>query len=171
MKRMLFCVTWLLSLSVFLTSCGQVKETEGLLYKLDDNSYMVTGYGGESTSIVIPDTKDGVMVTWIDSKVFKGKKIKDVKIGKNVEWIDLSVFEDCHFLESISLPDGLDTIRGYAFKGCISLSEIEIPSSCWFIGYHAFYGWRSNQTIVIKGSSSQFEEGWNEGCSAKIVYR
>ena len=43
-------------------------------------------------------------------------------------------------IKSISLPEGLQVIRGHAFYSCQSLTEIEIPSTVEEIGSHAFYG-------------------------------
>ena len=43
-------------------------------------------------------------------------------------------------IKSISLPNGLQIIRGHAFYSCQSLTEIEIPATVEEIGSHAFYG-------------------------------
>lgn len=42
-------------------------------------------------------------------------------------------------IKSISLPDGLQVIRGHAFYSCQSLTEIEIPSTVEELGSHVFY--------------------------------
>lgn len=42
-------------------------------------------------------------------------------------------------IKSISLPEGLQVIRGHAFNSCQSLTEIEIPSTVEELGSHVFY--------------------------------
>lgn len=42
-------------------------------------------------------------------------------------------------IKSISLPEGLQVIRGHAFYSCQSLTEIEIPSTVEELGSHVFY--------------------------------
>ena len=164
-------VAVLVALTLLLVGCSANKETEGLFYSLEDGAYVVTGYGGESKSVVIPNTKDGVIVEKIDFKAFQEKSITKVVLGENITWIDLYAFDGCTNLKNVTLSDKLDTIRGWAFKDCTAIKRIEIPASCWFIGYHAFEGWEEDQTIVINGSTGSFEKGWDENCDAKIIVK
>ena len=169
MKKFTVAVAVLFTLTLLLGGCSANKETEGLFYSLDDGAYVVTGYGGESKSVVIPNTKDGVIVDKVDYEAFQEKTITKVVLGENITWIDLYAFDGCTNLKDVILSDNLDTIRGWAFKNCTAIKKIEVPESCWFIGYHAFEGWGEDQTIVINGSTSSFENGWNENCDAKII--
>ena len=129
-------------LALFLGGCSFSRETEGLFYDLEDDAYVVTGYGGASKTVVIPATKDGVIVNKIDYGAFQEKAITKVVLAESIIWIDLYAFDGCTNLKEITLSGELDTIRGWAFKDCTAIKRIEIPESCWFIGYHACEGWK-----------------------------
>lgn len=102
---------------------------DGIYYRLKDmttnNEVEVTsvpeGIANYSGNITIPSSvtynNKVYAVTGIYDSAFNGSKIT-----------------------SITLPDGLQIIRGHAFYNCQSLTEIEIPSTVEEIGSHAFYG-------------------------------
>lgn len=170
MKKLLYYLM-IVAMCVSFVGCGSPTETEGLLYELDDQSYVVTGYGGEDKQVYIPDTKEGIKVEKINFEAFEDSEVEKVVLGNNITWIDLYAFKDCKYLKEINLSNKLDTIRGWAFSGCTSIKEIVIPESCWFIGYQAFAGWDSSQKIIIEGSTDSFEDGWDENCSAEIILK
>lgn len=102
---------------------------DGIYYRLKDmttnNEVEVTsvpeGIANYSGNITIPSSvtynNKVYAVTGIYNSAFNGSKIT-----------------------SITLPDGLQIIRGHAFYNCQSLTEIEIPSTVEEIGSNAFYG-------------------------------
>ena len=55
-------------------------------------------------------------------------------------------------ITSVSLPDGLTSIGGAAFRGCSSLSSITIPNSVTSIGEEAF-GYYSLTPVTLTGST------------------
>ena len=74
-----------------------------VIYELQNNEMVVTGYEAELTSYVVEDTVDGYAVT---------------KIGE-------SAFEGQTMLVSIDLPDSITVIGRRAFAGCTSLKEMK----------------------------------------------
>ena len=64
------------------------------------------------------------------------------------------------------LPEGLQTIRDYAFKDCKKLTSITIPNTVKSIGKCAFYGCSSLKSITIPNSVRSIEEGAFNGCSS-----
>lgn len=129
----------------------------------------ITGYTGNDTHIVVPDTIDGIVVKGIDSNVFENnalesivfpnnsyfhmnsgafKNCKNLKkvYGLNVTSIASSVFYGCTSIETISSTDTsglyfpkLSLIYQYAFYGCTNLTTADIPKVT-LIKYNAFYG-------------------------------
>lgn len=63
--------------------------------------------------------------------------------------IDQSTFENCSNLMSVTLPESVTTIQGYAFKGCSSLLLLKIGNSLTYIGGEAFGGCENLMTISI----------------------
>ena len=85
-------------------------------YEIKDNtSVTILRYKGHSVDVVIPTTLNGLPVT---------------SIGPNA-------FAELQNLASVTIPNGVLTIRESAFFGCASLTRITIPSSVtrieWFV--------------------------------------
>jgi hypothetical protein len=101
-------------------------EVDGLYYginRVDKTAVFVTeGNNKYQGDITIPQ-----------SVVFEGKEYK-------VKSIDNVAFYQCYSLNSIKLPDGLQSISQFAFYQCSALSRIEIPNSVNSIGLSAFEG-------------------------------
>ena len=119
------------------------EPSEGLRYKKDGGTYVVTGLGTcRDKDIVIPDTHEGIRVTAIDGSAFEGKSIKSVVIPSAVTVIMNKAFKDCAELETVvmiqSPADGLQRIGDSAFYGCGSLKEIVLPDTVTDIGSYVF---------------------------------
>ena len=115
------------------TICGKL-YTVGLKYSLsgDGAYYIVTGIGTASGDIIIPDTHEGLPVTYIGDRAFSS----------------------CSNLESVTFAEGsqLTTIGGDAFDYCSSLTSIEIPAGVTSIGFAAFSGCSNLNTVYYAGS-------------------
>jgi len=85
-------------------------------YKVSNETVTITSYNGTDTSIHVPDTLDDYPV---------------VAIGDNA-------FKQCTGLESVSLPNTLQTIGRWAFSGCANLETVELPDTVNHIGAEAF---------------------------------
>ena len=72
------------------------------------------------------------------------------------------------YITEINLPDGLTSIKGYAFNNCPNLTSIYIPSSVTSIGHEAFSGCSSLTAITIPENSTLTSIGWSafNGCSS-----
>ena len=77
-----------------------------------------------------------------------------VTIGENVKTIGNNAFEGCISLKSITLPEKLDTIFGYAFQST-GLTSIAIPASVDSIGDRAFGSCSSLANVRIEDSDKE----------------
>ncbi len=77
----------------------------------------------------------------------------DVVIPSNVKYIS-DAFVGCSSLTSITIPDSVTIIGGYAFCNCDSLINVTIPDSVTTIGEGAFQGCTSLISITIPDSVS-----------------
>jgi len=75
-------------------------------------------------------------------------------------------FRGCSSLTSIELPSGLMSIGKYAFYGCSSLTSIELPAGLTSIGVGAFYGCSSLTSIALPTSLTSLGEYAFDGCSS-----
>ena len=127
----------------------------------------ITKYVGTSTSIVFPETIDGLPVTIIggyllyDSDVrysiesvvipdtvetvanmtFSGcKSLVSVDFGEGVRSIGESAFENCTALKKVILPPCLESIGASAFSYCTAVEEVFIPKTVVSWNYHGGEG-------------------------------
>lgn len=110
-------------------NCESLKnETEGL-YIYDRTTYAVVGlnqnFAGDT--LIIPAYHNGLPVTTIDEKAFRGNKnIKNVILPNTINDIDRWAFCACWNIESVIIGDGNVTIRSYAFQNCYNLTYFEM---------------------------------------------
>jgi hypothetical protein len=94
-----------------------------------------------------------------------------------LKWVDLSKcpdlkkiseysFHGCTALESISIPDGVETIGGYAFNNCSSLKSIIIPYGVKSIGNYAFQNCKAITSIAFPEGITSWGNSICMGCSA-----
>ena len=110
----------------------QEKVTEdGFVYTDDDyRGITITGYTGNATEVVIPESIDGKKIYHIYSSSFSGcKNITSIRIPDSVTQIGNYAFQNCSSLTSIDIPDGVYLIGEMAFWGCSSLANVSIPDS------------------------------------------
>lgn len=118
------------------------------------------------TSISLPST-----LTFIASSAFDNCKMQHINFGAGIKFIERlgrceqlkkteipnqvkniwgGAFENCTFLEHITLHEGLEEIGWDAFRGCIEMKEIEIPATVKKLGSNCLK--RVNK-IIFKGDS------------------
>lgn len=133
------------------TNCGDLDESKGLQFELDDQGfYQVTGIGSCLDDVlIIPDSYNGKAVTGIAPDAFKGcTQIQTLIIPDSVIEIGDSAFEDCINLQSIQLPDSLQNIGMLAFSNC-SIQSLQIPSSIKYWGMASFQDCHKLERVVI----------------------
>ena len=108
-------------------------SVDGIIYSKDMTKLIKVPSGYAGKKIVVPD---GVKV--IDSYAFFGlENVESVELPDSVETIGKNSFGS-RKITSINLPENLDVIGDYAFAGCTGIKDISIPDSVNHIGYNAF---------------------------------
>ena len=87
-----------------------------------------------------------------------------VVFGVNVEYIGSHLFCSAP-LDTVVLPNGVDTIEHRAFYGC-SLRYIELPQSLKYIGPSAFDGATSLTSLTVPENMSNIPNALCYGCSS-----
>lgn len=75
-------------------------------------------------------------------------KLKSVTLPNSLTEIGPSAFDYCKSLETIQFPDNIKGIDNFAFSGC-KFKSINIPPSCEYLGYGAFYNNKNLQEMII----------------------
>ena len=135
----------------------------GLQFGFTNNGtqYIVTGYNGNETDVVIPSKYNGKNVIGINNYAFNSCDfIKSITFDadSHVQTIGLHAFEGCTSLKSIILPNGVTSIEDGAFYYCSSLKDVVIPDSVESIGSQLFWECTSIEKVNYLGTIDQWAE-------------
>lgn len=104
-------------------ACG-----DGVKWSFSDGVLSIKGSGSMS------GYSEANMPPWTDL----ADSILQVKVASGVTQIGSMAFYNCANLQSVSLPDTLQSIGSYAFKSCTALTALTLPSALQSIGNSAF---------------------------------
>lgn len=109
--------------------------------------------------IEIPSEINGKKVVSINFQAFSSNtNLETITIPQTVESIGSWAFMDCSNLKQVKLNEGLKVIEDGAFSGCVALEEINLPDSLEEIGEWAFSGCEKiiqNQKKPLKANNPQ----------------
>ena len=134
-----------------------VKIVDGYTYSgANSGGIMLTGYTGQDTKLVIPDTLDGKKVTEIGDGCFSGNPWPErVYVPEGVVKIGDFGFECCSHMEKIYLPDSLREVGNGAFSGCGVLKLADFSDGVTSIGDGAFMACRNMTQISLPADLQQ----------------
>jgi len=89
------------------------------------------------TSIVIPETINGMPVTAIGAKAFESTSITGIKIGENIKVLGKQAFSECKNLKSAIWNCKCNAIPDYCFYRCTKLKHFDF-SAIKKVGQYAF---------------------------------
>ena len=111
---------------------------EGKIYSaagdflFEETTGTVTGYTGDATDVVIPDTISGIAVRAIGEKAFTTNDEGHASVR----------------ITSVTLPEGLETIGASAFVNTL-IESVHIPATVVSIGENAFYYCAALETVTF----------------------
>ena len=132
------------ALNIDLTSRKYLKDIF-IFHKKEDGTYIITGYKGKDTDILIPSTISGIEVTEIGKRAFSPKKsgltsddvlrinsITSITVPGTVKKIHIEAFCHCTNLKTLNLNYGLEEIYydkyvDYGFCEGTKITELDIP--------------------------------------------
>ncbi|MBQ5995385.1 MAG: leucine-rich repeat protein [Clostridia bacterium] len=139
------------------------ENNEAIIYSGSTSS---SAYLGSDTDITVPSTLDGYNVVSIGQYTFKGNTtLESIVIPNTVNTISNNVFQDCTNLASVTLGNSVGIIGPYAFCNCTALESITIPSTVTNIGAYAFANMTALKSITIPGSVTTVGDCMFEGCT------
>ena len=96
------------------------------------------------------------------------KALTSVTIPDGVTTIGGCAFRGCSSLASVTIPDGVTSISDWAFDGCSSLASVTIPDGVTTISYYAFDGCSSLASVTIPNSVTTIGYYAFRGCGKKL---
>ena len=146
--------------------CGFILGTEGLLYNKYHNSAEVTGYQGTSANVIIPDTYEGLPVTFICNYAFSAcNHLTNVIIPDSVTKIGIEAFYDCKNLTNLIIGNRVASIGLRAFKNCEKLTSVTIPDSVTSVGEETFFNCKNLIRASIGNGVTSISKYMFKNCS------
>ena len=117
----------------------------------DDSSfYVVTGYKGYDKNVEIPILYDGLRVIRIAEKAFRGNTyIETMTLPNSVQTIDAYAFYECINLKSVNVPESVKELNEYTFANCSNLETVTLNYKITKISNNAFENCISLKEIVF----------------------
>ncbi len=151
--RLLLSIMYLaISVSTF---AAEVVTVGSLKYELNGAEAYISGYVGEPSVVVIPETIESegqtFRVTRVNSSAFKqcSSITSLTSTGANLKIIGQMAFLQCPNLKHVKLVCAEKAlIYGMAFYGCSSLEEVNL--TCSEIGWKSFGNCASLQKVILK---------------------
>ncbi len=109
---------------------------------------ILLSYSGASRVVVVPEN-----VKRIGIDAFANKNIESVLLPEGLESIERGAFRNCRELTFVKIPEGVVQIADSAFSGCTALRYVIIPDSVLIIGQRAFASHSDGLIIVAKKDS------------------
>lgn len=122
------------------------------------NDYLLS-YDGTSKNPVIPDG-----VRQIASGAFYGSEIESVTIPDSVESIGSMAFEECKSLKSVTIPSSVKRLEWNAFANCEQLAEVKFSEGLKYIGEWAFSECVALTEINLPDGLEEIDSGAFEYC-------
>ena len=134
-------------------------------YAENNGEVIITGLQEDvsDTSIVIPETIDGMPVTEIYGYAFCESPITGIKIGANIRKIGDEAFYSCEKLSSVTWNHKCDVIPDFCFFGCLNLINFDF-SGIEKIGKYAFEK-SGLQKVFLPENIKIIEKGTFRECS------
>ena len=90
--------------------------------------------------------------------VTKVKKMHVTEVDQSLKFISGHAYAKNIYLQSATIPEGVDKIGPSAFANCVNLKIATIPTSVTEIGYNAFFNCKNLQRIVYAGRKDQWRK-------------
>ena len=145
-----------------ITSSG--KCGDGLIWSLHENGTLeISGKGDMDDYFVeIKENESVTSAPW-------GTQIDTVLIGNGVTSIGVAAFCGCKDLHKLTLPDGLLSIKSYAFYNCellMTASDVMLPATVESIGEWAFTNCKGLTYVIFPSSLTFLGANAFRGCDS-----
>lgn len=172
MKKKLLIALILLPM---LASAQEPVEVNGLNYLLNEEEKTATVTSSKFEGIlVIPESihvgDDDYTVTAIEGNALQyNSSLISVTIPNSIKSIGGYAFYGCSILASVKIGDGVETIGGYAFYGC-NLVSVTIGKKVNTIGSYAFAGPNPLTQVYISDLAAWCRIDFSDAASNPLTY-
>ena len=134
---------------------GEVLHDGNFTYELINGTYTITACDPTSILSEIPELRNGYAITAIADNAFQNcHYIEELTIPDTITSIGDSAFIGCTSLMKVTLPSRITEIKSGTFMGCTHLEAVEIPDKVSSIGSYAFYNCSMLKSVKLPGELS-----------------
>lgn len=152
MKKLCLLLALIIVFSSSIIGCSKksnpISDFEYLISE-KENIAAIKGYIGEDLDVLVPQEIEGYPVAIIYIAAFAFSEIESITLPDTVQTIQDQAFMSCSNLHTISLGKSVTVIGAEAFKNCTRLKNIQLPSGLQNIGTYAFFECKSLKEITI----------------------
>ena len=137
-------------------------------YVVQNGKAIITGYLGNSDTVVFPKTIKGYEVTALGngSAISGMDNVTTIVISDGITQIGNSAFKNCSSLAgSIVLPNSVTSIGNSAFYGCSGITNLVVSENVGAISANAFYGCSGLTSITMPVSAYPAASTTFSGCT------
>jgi hypothetical protein len=169
MKKLALLLTAAMLLSLLgcasLRPANPVSDFDYYVHEDKQCIYILT-YIGESKDVVIPAYIENLPVRLIADSAFRGSSVENVVLPNTVEEIGPYAFRGCKQLKTIQFSTKLKLIDTEAFRGCTSLEKVALPNGLVTLDGSAFNSCTALREVSIPGTVKTFGEYIFSGCQS-----
>lgn len=129
-----------------------------------DGGIILTKYIGDSKDIIVPAKIDGKSVLSLKGAFCGDTSVRNVRLSEGIVSVDYMTFWHCVSLESVDLPDSLETVGHAAFEGCVSLEKVRLGKNLTDIMPYAFGGCQALKSVDLPECLRFIGEKAFDGC-------
>ena len=150
-----------------------VEEGKAVLNYPENSNYVKWGIYFSNFSIMrnggciwaVDDAGNAYVSGTGDLAQYWGREVKNLYIEEGITSICSHSIYDKELLETIHLPQSLETIEAWSFSGCRALrGSITIPDGMTVIGEYTFAGCENLQEVIIPESVTEIGDAAFSGC-------
>ena len=144
--------------------------TPGIVYSepaegSDSNFCEIIGcYSGIRGAVYIDGFHNNRTVIGIRDGVFEGREITSMYLLDGLLDIGARAFKDCVKMQSIELPSTVVSIRSSALENCVELTSLILPESLLYIGSNAFLNCEKITELILPENVLSIGENAFLGC-------
>ena len=152
------------ALNVKKDGISNIVNKDGYLFYTYDNVNYLVAYVGSNTDLTLPDDYNGQNYE-LNNDAFFNSGLTSVTIPNSVTSIGGYAFSGCSGLTSVTIGNKVTSIGDSAFYYCSGLTSVTIPDSVTSIGYYAFYDCSGLTSVTIGNSVTSIGNYAFYGCS------
>ena len=151
---------------------AQTVTVDGIVYSITDyatRTAQAVGYEGAPVDVAIPATVEingaDYAVTSVGGFSYCAS-LQSITLPEGLQSIGIYAFSQCAALRSVTLPEGLQTIDREAFSYCAALQSINFPEGLQTIGQEAFKYCAALQSIDLPEGLQTIDRSTFNSCTA-----